>query len=73
MVPTKGMIKIPLVVRVPVIIGSIPHTEAFEKLNKGSQDINGHILPEDIMAKYQGIPEPKIAQDTKGSKRIYYP
>ena len=65
------MIKIPLVASAPIVIGNIPHKEAFDTLSKANQDVYD-VLPEDIRAKYEGIPEPKIAQDGQGCKRIDY-
>ena len=72
LIPTGGLIKTPLVVKVPIVIGNIPHKEAFEKLSKGNQDSTEHVLPEDIRAKYEGMPEPKIGHDKQGCKRIDY-
>ena len=64
--------KTPLVAKVPIVVGNIPHKEAFDKLSKGGGVNGSNALPDEIKARYPGMPEPKISNDKEGCKRIDY-
>ena len=63
-----------MLIKVPVTVGNVPHREAFERLSKhaAQEGDDDHVIPEEVRAKYEGMPEPRIGHDKQGCKRIDY-
>ena len=60
-------------VEIPVTIGTVPHKDSFERFTAASINEDAHhILPEDVRAKYPGIPDGKMGMDKKGMKFVYF-
>ena len=54
-------------------IGTVPHKDSFERFTAASINEDAHhILPEDVRAKYPGIPDGKMGMDKKGMKFVYF-